>query len=381
MSFFQLQEENTKQSTDATSRRINSLRAVIISMLYDHHGLSIKERHLKDNCSDIQLNEIKACLLISNLLMSYIPEKKNYHSIPYQIPFVLMANRVLHCTGYATFMTHLSPLAKYSQNNMLKIDTSSLFTFFCSGKKDRLLDIYDYDDKIIISAQIATECRDTVLGSFFKLDAIKKCTGSYGLEFEDYIYVLPGGKVARMTRTKRCLHPKNTCPVIQKEKPKKKALAKTKTTEKKENLPTAVLKAEIDALERKLKDLYKQIKKFLFAVNMKEIRKSWRKSFEKNEMYTDFNCLKAEANAYLYNIQKVEGTLARARQTHYRLLRPEKSTDDGIGSLRITITNEEYKCIENVENIRLDNSVNPNNLVYSGTDNGLKTAAIRFPPW
>ncbi|KAI8885621.1 hypothetical protein K501DRAFT_270560 [Backusella circina FSU 941] len=182
-----------------------------------------------------------------------------------------------------------------------------------------------------------------------------------------------GGKVARITGTKRRLHPKSTCPVIQKEKSKKKAPAKTKATKKKEDPRAAVLKAEIDELERNLKNLYKQRSQFLFTVNMKEIRKSWRESLEKDELYTDINCLKAEKNAYLYNIQKFKGDLARARQTHYRLLRFEKSTDNGIGSPRITITNQEYKCVENVENIRLDSSVNPNDLVYSGTDNGLKT--------
>ncbi|KAI8889844.1 hypothetical protein K501DRAFT_266628 [Backusella circina FSU 941] len=66
---FQLQEENTKKSNDATSRRINSLRAVMISMLYDHHRLSIKEHHLKDKCPNIQPNEIKGYILIYNLLM------------------------------------------------------------------------------------------------------------------------------------------------------------------------------------------------------------------------------------------------------------------------------------------------------------------------
>ncbi|KAI8889970.1 hypothetical protein K501DRAFT_266351 [Backusella circina FSU 941] len=100
------------------------------------------------------------------------------------------------------------------------------------------------------------------------------------------------------------------------EKPKKKAPAETKAIEKKENLLAAVLKAEIDALERKLKDLYRQRNQFLFTINMKEIRQAEGK--------------------------KVKGDLARVRQTQYRLLKPEKSTDDGIGSSRIIITNEEY---------------------------------------
>ncbi|KAI8889969.1 hypothetical protein K501DRAFT_266350 [Backusella circina FSU 941] len=37
---FQLQEENTNQLTDTASRRINSLRSVIINILYDHHIFS-----------------------------------------------------------------------------------------------------------------------------------------------------------------------------------------------------------------------------------------------------------------------------------------------------------------------------------------------------
>jgi regulator of replication initiation timing len=87
-----MEDETTDNTTDATSRRIGSLKAVIISMLYDNNGLMIKERHLKEKCSDIQPKEIAACLLICNLLMPYIPDKKNRYSMPYQIPFILMAS-------------------------------------------------------------------------------------------------------------------------------------------------------------------------------------------------------------------------------------------------------------------------------------------------
>jgi hypothetical protein len=221
-----MEDETTDNTTDATSRRIGSLKAVIISMLYDNNGLMIKERHLKEKCSDIQPKEIAACLLICNLLMPYIPDKKNRYSMPYQIPFILMANEILRCTGYAKFMVKLVPLTKPSHIDTLKIDAPLLFTIFCSGKKERLLDMYDYNHQVIASQVLATQNKAAVFGSIFNLDAIKECTDSYGLDFTYYMYLPPGGKVAYLLGTKKNPLPQHTCPVPKNEKSKTKASVK-----------------------------------------------------------------------------------------------------------------------------------------------------------
>jgi hypothetical protein len=123
-----MEDETTDDMTDATSRRMGSLKTVIIGILYNNNRLMIKERHLKEKCSDIQPKEIAACLLICNLLMPYIPDKKIQYLMPYQIPFVLVANEILRCTGYAKFIVKRVPLTKPSHINTLKIDAPSLFS-------------------------------------------------------------------------------------------------------------------------------------------------------------------------------------------------------------------------------------------------------------
>jgi hypothetical protein len=260
---------------------MTSLKSVIIGMLYDNNGLKIKERHLKEKCSDIQPKEIAACLLICNLLMPYIPDKKVQYLIPYQIPFVLMANEILRCTGYAKFMVKLVPLTKPSHINTLKIDAPSLFMIFCSGKKEKLLDMYDYNDQAILSQAVATQNKAAVFGSIFNLDAINKCTDSYGLDFADYVYLSPGGKDAYLMGTKKNPLPQHTCPVPKKEKSKTKASAKKEgnATEKDDKAKQdrtrrlAALKTEISALERKLKGAYKQRNAFLLDNGIKDPKK------------------------------------------------------------------------------------------------------------
>ncbi|CEP13725.1 hypothetical protein [Parasitella parasitica] len=163
------EEGERRESADTSRRRLNSLRAVIISMLYDHYGSQIKERHVKDKCSDIQENELRACFTICNLIMSYIPAKKNCYSLPYQLPFVLMANEVLRCTGYSKFKTSLLPLRSPFQLNALKIDEPSFFAIFCSSSKNKRLEIFDFDNKPITTRQATTELNNEVFGSFFDL--------------------------------------------------------------------------------------------------------------------------------------------------------------------------------------------------------------------
>ncbi|KAI7893825.1 uncharacterized protein EV154DRAFT_416189 [Mucor mucedo] len=82
--------------------------------------------------------------------------------------------------------------------NALKIDAPSLFSLFSSSKRYKNLDIYGFDDQVLVSRQIATENKDAVFSSFFDLSAIRKFSSSYGLDFAHYMVLLPGSKTIRL---------------------------------------------------------------------------------------------------------------------------------------------------------------------------------------
>ncbi|CEP18690.1 hypothetical protein [Parasitella parasitica] len=254
------EEGEIRESADTSRRRLNSLGAVIISMLYDHHGSQIKERHVKDKCSDIQENELRACLTICKLIMPYIPAKKNRYSLPYQLPFVLMANEVLCSSGYSKFKTSLLPLRSPFQLNALKINAPSL-------------------------------CQTVKIGG-----------------------------------TLKNILPYQHCEVDKKQEEKKQRVKGSMMPKKRieEEAARAVL----------------------------------------------------EKRAYLERIQNVKGDLAKARQAHYLLIKYVKDDNtfkENIKDRPVVISKDRYKCMEKVEKMKLDNSVDLEAVAFGGTDNGLVT--------
>jgi hypothetical protein len=188
------------------------------------------------------------------------------------------------------------------------------------------------------------------------------------------MYLPPGGKVVYLLGTKKNPLPQHTCPVPKNEKSKTKASAKKEDKTKQDHSRRlAILKTEISALERKLKDVYKQRNAFLLDNGIKDLKKSWKESSEKNKIHASINDLKTKRNSYFQNIQNIKAELATARQTHYLLLKNENKTDSTDDPPKISITKDRYKCFDKVENIKLDKDVNPDDLAFSGTDNGLKT--------
>ncbi|CEG81174.1 hypothetical protein RMATCC62417_15402 [Rhizopus microsporus] len=94
-------EEVTSNSTDATRRRLKILGGVIKSMLFEKRDQVINEREVSNALPDSEQKELQVCVRIINFLKPYIPEKNNYYTMSHQLPFVLMANDVLHATGYS----------------------------------------------------------------------------------------------------------------------------------------------------------------------------------------------------------------------------------------------------------------------------------------
>ncbi|KAI8328352.1 hypothetical protein BD560DRAFT_417354, partial [Blakeslea trispora] len=71
---------------DAPRHRLNGLKGFIKSLLLRDEDLP-NEQDLTGLCSDLNEKEAEVCLLILRRLKPYIPSKKNYSHIGYQLPF------------------------------------------------------------------------------------------------------------------------------------------------------------------------------------------------------------------------------------------------------------------------------------------------------
>ncbi|KAG2197212.1 hypothetical protein INT47_003587 [Mucor saturninus] len=135
--------------------------------------------------------------------MPYLPEKKNWRVLPYQVPMVLMANEIFHSSGYSKFTTAVSPLTKPSQLNALKMDAPSFFSLFFSSKKGQNLDIFNYINNVIASRQISTENKDVVISSFFNMALIERIKENHNRNFAHWVTFLPGVKTVRLIGTRK----------------------------------------------------------------------------------------------------------------------------------------------------------------------------------
>ena len=94
-----MDDAEVDESLETSRKRIKILVAVIRNAIFKHHSETITEDIIKELCADITAEELETCLLISTLIMPYVPSKKNWYSMPHQLPFVLMANQILNASG------------------------------------------------------------------------------------------------------------------------------------------------------------------------------------------------------------------------------------------------------------------------------------------
>ncbi|RCH86314.1 hypothetical protein CU097_002873, partial [Rhizopus azygosporus] len=96
-------DEVTSDSTDTTRRRLKILGGVIKSMLFEKRDKVINEGEVSNALPGSEQKELQVCVRTINFLKPYIPEKNNYYTMSHQLPFFLMANDILHATGYSKF--------------------------------------------------------------------------------------------------------------------------------------------------------------------------------------------------------------------------------------------------------------------------------------
>ncbi|ORE01444.1 hypothetical protein BCV72DRAFT_73924 [Rhizopus microsporus var. microsporus] len=195
------EEKTGSMSNDIPRRRLKTLRGVIKDILFKRDSHDIEEDEVSNKLADAESKELQTYVLIINFLKPYMPSKQNFYTISHQIPFFLMANDILHATGYSKFTANTTSHLVPSNLNALKVDAPSLFALFCTKTKQGVLTVYNFNGDAIISRQIATKSKDAMFGSLFDLIAIKNVCNSYGLEFAHNMYVLPGLKTVHINGT------------------------------------------------------------------------------------------------------------------------------------------------------------------------------------
>ncbi|CEG79071.1 hypothetical protein RMATCC62417_13584 [Rhizopus microsporus] len=190
----------------------------------------------------------------------------------HQLPFFLMANEVLHATGYSKFTSKIVPYLTPSNLNALKIDAPSLFSLFCSKTKEHAMNVYGFNGDVIVSRQEATESKDAIFSSFFDLIAIRSICNDYGLKFAHNMLMLLGLKYVRLTGTLKKLVPAETCRVTS---------SPTNPTQRATTQATRRLKNEIKghqdkahSLQAELRKLLKERKDYILQNNVKELKKN-----------------------------------------------------------------------------------------------------------
>ncbi|KAI8376874.1 hypothetical protein BD560DRAFT_488510, partial [Blakeslea trispora] len=244
-----VEEENAINDADddAPRHRLNGLKGFIKSLLLRDEDLP-NEQDLTGLRSD--LNEKEA-------------EIKNYFHIGYQLPFVILANDLLRCDGYAKFCCKICPMPIATQKSF-RLDTHSLFKTFCEHG-DNKMTLSGYDNRVIRGPLKYINHKDAVFNAFFKIDRIQQLCRRRKLVFAHRLHLLPGGKYVRILGIKEKAPMKQTADVtgqkhILKEREKDNETLREKVYE---------LLGNTNRLSKQLKNRFKEFSNQDFSLQIK----------------------------------------------------------------------------------------------------------------
>ncbi|KAI8364942.1 hypothetical protein BD560DRAFT_402520, partial [Blakeslea trispora] len=185
-------------SQDASRRRMFEVKGLIKSLLFADDDLT--RESLVNKRADLAEHEINVCLLIVTRLKPYIPSKANYDFIGHQLPFIILANDLLRCAGYARFNRNMCPMPSASLK-AFRMNGESLYSLYCSHGQQKLR-FFKYDGALSQRATDVYNYKDAVLNSFFDMASIQATCKQNKLIFAHNITVLPDLQHARLLGTK-----------------------------------------------------------------------------------------------------------------------------------------------------------------------------------
>ncbi|KAG2232610.1 hypothetical protein INT48_001299 [Thamnidium elegans] len=224
------------------------------------------------------------------------------------------------------------------------MNVSAIFSLFCgnnTGDGMKNLDMYGFDDEVFLSRQQANEQKDAVFSSFFGIFEITNTAYSFNQKFNHIITFLPGLKTVRVSGT----------------------LIRN----------TSSNSSESNALELQLKNAVQTRTNRIITSDIKVNDKLYKK-IEHHKLLT-----KRHNNEVMIIRENLKATKSRIYDLQKQLNFPEygkdftKKDEQNIVK-KFEKTKGNYKCFERTEDIELDEQVRySENLLFSGTDNGLVT--------
>ncbi|KAL0146013.1 hypothetical protein V8B55DRAFT_1559760 [Mucor lusitanicus] len=130
-------------------------RSVLRKLLVKQAGKAISHAQLKKKeRRDITDDEARVCLLLSKILLPYIPTAKGHHSyIGFQLPFMLLANDIFCAVGYGKFEVNLCPTFSCGSLHVMRLDAISVYTLCTKG--DDPVDVFDFEGYHMPSVEAA----------------------------------------------------------------------------------------------------------------------------------------------------------------------------------------------------------------------------------
>ncbi|CEG77598.1 hypothetical protein RMATCC62417_12314 [Rhizopus microsporus] len=271
-------EISKTDTKDSSRRRLFSLKSVIKGLLFVDSGSSVSSEDLKEKYPDMKEEEIATCLLIVNKLMPYIPLKRCLHHIIYQLPLTLLANDILRYTGYQKFTQNICPLPSLTTMNALRLDGPSL-CHVLSRAVPYKLHIFDYDNYVIESEDVARRNQDATFSSIFDMTVVRNTYQLYGLKFAHSMIIQPGLTTVRLLGTKKVQSAPPSKKVSYYQRQMNTASVIEESKKSKANLQQEIeaLKSQIVGCSTRLKEALKKHKEVDYSKEIKQLKPQWKK--------------------------------------------------------------------------------------------------------
>ncbi|OAD73728.1 hypothetical protein PHYBLDRAFT_168162 [Phycomyces blakesleeanus NRRL 1555(-)] len=369
-----------------------------------------EEGTLDDDVPERRLNQPKSIikhLVFSNdtpvYLEDFLPPKKQYHVIAYQMYFCIFANDVLKYALYTKFTRALCPSRSFSSSSALHLDSVALYQLLTQNidqekseepslhtnqqeKKgySRMI-LYGYNrDELIGSQEKVRQNKDAIFNAVFDIGEIQKACESYGLSFAHRITCLPGMKTVRLLGSRIKTHGSVTEETDQSYEAR--ILRNPNVIQEGQKTKDVLFSelqslTEVKALESVCKIELDLLKDSNFQRKIKECKSNWGTTDDKDQLYRTIEKYKESRYKSYLTVNKIRNELAEKRQQLYfrqmkirfksKLYNVKDVPQDSRGQIE--------KCGKGVTKVEDRTVVNPGDFNYAGTDNGLVNMPTSIP--
>lgn len=362
------EEIRSRSIGDTPLRRIGELVKVSMSLLFTDQPIT--RTNISKKIKSCTLREVETVYSILTFTKAYIPSKEKYHLFQYQLPFILMANKLLVEIGYGSQTVQFIPIIKPTSLHALLLDTTTLYQVFCSSKASPRMFLRDFQGNLIQEGTVLAN-KDAVFSSFFRIDTLKKTTASYSLQFMNRIHILPGLKTVRLYGNFQTvsLRKKNT-PSTRKQTDRPLSDSDKATLES--------MYHRRSALQVELTNKVKELDQFLLGHDSVGLLKTrWRDDVDhRDEWYKRVEDTKMKKRTLMTDIANSKQEIQTLRR---QIVEFKQSTPSFSSSKESIHFVNNSPCHQKAEMCRFHDDLNLDKAVFCGTDNGvIKTTETSY---